>query len=116
MAAPSDLPIHIDDPWFGYIKEGRKTVEGKIAKGKALKMIVGCNLEISGNSGAVIRAQVTAVRRYGSFREYLSTEGLETTLPGITSINEGLAVYHKYYAPGIDAQLGVLAVEMMVIA
>ena len=106
------VAFHIGDPWFEHIITGQKIVEGKLAKGKALNMEVGSVLHISGNTGEVIECRVVAIRRYESFRNYLETEGLTKSLPGVTSIEDGLNVYNQYYQPGLDLTLGVLAVEL----
>lgn len=106
------IQIHIDDPWFGHIKSGKKNVEGKIAKGKALQMEKGKNIRIFGNKGDFLDCQILDIRKYYSFVEYLTTEGLARTLPGLSTIEEGLAVYARYYEPGLDQKLGVLAVQL----
>lgn len=106
------IKFHIGDPWFDFIIDGRKKVEGKVAKGKALLIKPGCILHISGDRGLVIECHVMAVRSYGSFIEYLEGEGLPATLPGIHSIEAGLAVYAQYYPLGLDKDLGVLAIEL----
>jgi ASC-1-like (ASCH) protein len=109
------IEFHIDEPWFEHIVEGRKVVEGKLAKGKALQMQVESILHISGNNGDVIECHITAIRPYSSFREYLESETLAKTLPGVTTIDAGLEVYQKYYEPGLDSKLGVLAIELQFI-
>ncbi len=106
------IEFHIDEPWFSHIVSGSKVVEGKLGKGKALQMQVGSILHISGNSGDVIECEVVAIRPHSSFREYLEHETLPRCLPGITTMEAGLEVYNKYFEPGLDAKLGVLAVEI----
>jgi ASC-1-like (ASCH) protein len=107
--------IHLDDPWFDYVANGAKTIEGKLSKGKSLLLSSGSCVVFHGNGGAFVRTKVTDIRKYGSIREYLETEGLARTLPGIETIDEGIAVYAKYYKPGLDVELGVLALELVLI-
>ena len=109
------MVIHIDDPWFEFIKTGRKTVEGKLAKGKALLLTSGSVFSITSNRGDILRARVKDVRRYSSFSEYLIREGLDKTLPDIPDLASGLEVYARYFAPGLDVQLGVLALDLEVV-
>jgi ASC-1-like (ASCH) protein len=106
------IEFRIGDPWFNFIIAGRKTIEGKLAKGKALQMKPGSVLHISGSGARIIECQVTAVRSYKSFIEYFGGEGLRKALPEVDSIENGLAVYAQYYPAGLDEQLGVLAVEL----
>ena len=108
----TSIAIHIDDPWFGFIRAGKKTVEGKLAKGKALLMTKGRTVSITGNDGSILTCVVADVRKYTSFDDYLMAEGLDRTLPGVTSLEDGLAVYAKYFEPGLDQSLGVLAIEL----
>ena len=71
----------------------------------------GTVLVINKSERGGVRAVVTDVRHYKSFEDYLSSEGLRTTLPGVTSIQEGVAVYRQFYSSADEAEHGVVAVE-----
>jgi len=107
------VEIHIDDPWYGFISCGRKTVEGKLNKGKASMMRVGHLIDVTSNRGERLTVRIKDVRQYGSFEEYLTQEGLERTLPSVGTMQEALAIYHSYYEPDLDKRLGVLALELV---
>ena len=108
----SEVDMEVDEPWFGYIASGVKTVEGRLARGKYARATRGTLFRISDKQGKSISARVVAVRRYTSLIVYLSQEGLRSTLPGITSIDAGVAVYSQFYEPGSDVEFGVLAIEL----
>jgi ASC-1-like (ASCH) protein len=108
------VEINIGDPWFAAVKSGRKTVEGRLDKGKFGKLRRGDVLVVSGSTGrkAPFLAVVRDVRRYGSFETYLVAEGMRNTLPGVTTVDEGIRVYRQFYSESAEREHGVLAIEM----
>jgi ASC-1-like (ASCH) protein len=109
------MEIHLDDPWYDLVARRVKSVEGRLASPKWAAVGVNSIWTIVSNDDRRITARVDAVRRYDSLTQYLKTEGLERTLPGIGSIDEGVAVYERYYPRGQDEILGVLAFEIAII-
>ena len=64
------------------------------------------------------RQVITRIKRktkYSSFRQYLEAECLSNCLPGISSLDQGVAVYHKYYSPADEVASGVVAIELEVL-
>jgi ASC-1-like (ASCH) protein len=53
-------------------------------------------------------------RTYSTFAEMLRSEGLEKCLPGIFSIEDGVAIYRQFYSKEEEAQFGVLAFKVIV--
>lgn len=108
--APID--VGLDDPWFGKVASGEKTIEGRLGTAKWRSIVVGDVWNIIGNDGRSVLARVTGIRPYKTFKEYLTQEGLAHTLPGVDTMVGGLAVYEQYYPRGRDEALGVLAFEL----
>lgn len=116
----SIVEINVSQPWFRHIRNGVKTVEGRLNKGKFRDMKSGDVLVISNTSGKrdssknnKVVAVVTKINQYDSFEEYLSREGLNSTLPGIKTISEGMAVYRQFYSPEDELKFGIAAVHII---
>ena len=110
------MELNVSQPWLRHIQEGRKNVEGRLNKGKFAEMAVGTILVIGGKSNskaAKTVAVVTKIRKYVSFEEYLTQEGLANTLPGVKTIKDGVDTYHKFYSVEDENKYGVLAIHLL---
>jgi ASC-1-like (ASCH) protein len=101
--------INISEPWFTYIQQGKKVIEGRLNKGtfKSLKkgeIITCCNEKKSFN------VKIINIKHYNSFEEYLIMEGLKRTLPNIKTLQDGLDIYYKYYNKADEQKYKVLAI------
>ena len=106
-----DYNISVSEPWFGYIKSGEKTIEGRKNKGDFKEMKPGNIVKWISKNDHVL-TKIVGKRAYSTFKEYLETEGLDKCLPGIETIEDGVGVYYKYYTPEDEAKYGVLAIEL----
>lgn len=109
--------LQVSAPWYGLMKAGKKTIEGRLNKGKFAEIRIGTVLHITPsssntNAGGFV-AVVTQINKYASFEQYLSQEGLLNCLPGIATIREGVAVYRKFYTAEMERELGVLAIHFV---
>jgi len=107
-------PIHISvsSHWFQFIKDGRKTVEGRLNKGKFSSIKKGDTLVISNNKQSVIVAVISNIIKYRTFEEYLVQEGLSRTLPGTRNIPDGVDIYRKFYNERMENEFGVLGIHL----
>uniref|UniRef100_A0A0E0BHL1 ASCH domain-containing protein n=1 Tax=Oryza glumipatula TaxID=40148 RepID=A0A0E0BHL1_9ORYZ len=53
-----------------------------------------------------------AIRKYASFSEMLQAEMISEVLPGISSIEQGVGVYRKFYTEEKESLYGVLAISV----
>ncbi len=105
----------VSEPWFSLIKTGLKTVEGRLNKGDFAQMKKGDEIVFSNDSfgyNRYCKVRIVNTKRYRTFHEYLSTEGLNKCLPGVDTINEGENIYHKYYSPEDAQRFGILAITV----
>jgi ASC-1-like (ASCH) protein len=111
--------ISVAAPWYGHLRAGRKCVEGRLAKGKFASLRVGSMLHIKPSSAASgahqegFVATVARVTRYASFEAYLSQEGLRNTLPGVSTVAGGVAIYRQFYSAVAEKENGVLAIQVV---
>lgn len=106
------------DEYFQYIKQGRKTVEGRApdSSGKVdyTEMKRGDLLVLTNtDTGEQLTVIIEQSIHYDSVEEMLQAEGLDDCLPGTETIEEGV---EKYYAiPGYKERIqqgGVFAIRI----
>tara|TARA_Y100000816_G_scaffold289823_1_gene277098 strand:- start:4 stop:417 length:414 start_codon:yes stop_codon:yes gene_type:complete len=119
----------VQEPWFSLIKNGQKSVEGRLNKGDFSKMKPGdiviwtnaINVNEKGKVKTLVRKVKTKIIRianYSSFYNMIKTERLKNTLPapGIKTIQDGVNnVYYKFYNPKDEKEKGVKAICLRVL-
>ena len=101
--------IHCDDPWFSYIRQGVKPVEGR-KKTHSYKKIIAGDFIIFSNGKESFKVLVTEVREYDSLEQYFEDVTLEKALPGIATIEEGLNIYYQWTTEEKIKQYGFLGI------
>ncbi|WP_457619653.1 HisA/HisF-related TIM barrel protein [Methanopyrus sp.] len=105
------LRVHhmgLEEEYLNLIKEGKKTVEGRVKDDKRVRIKPGDKILFNRR----LLVKVVDVREYDSFEEMLREEGLENVLPNVDSIEEGIEVYRRFYSSGKEKMFGVLAIEI----
>lgn len=100
MSGGQQYTKDVSEPWFSLIKVGLKTVEGRLGKKEFAEMKEGDVITFTNNQMPFERqfnVKITQINNYNTFREYLSSEGLEKCLPGIDTLEQGVEVYYQYY-------------------
>ena len=113
----SSYRISIQNPGFNLIKSHKKTVEGRLDKGVFSHLQVGDTVYwYHTQTGEEVKTNIENITKYPSFTSYLSTEGLETTLPldTIDTIDKGVDLYYRYYTPEKEQMCGVLALQLKI--
>ncbi|KAI5652950.1 hypothetical protein M9H77_30137 [Catharanthus roseus] len=101
-----DFELHVQEPFFSELKDGRKTVEGRCANGSHNCILRGALILFN----KCLLLQVQDVHRYASFLEMLQAESLQRVLPGVTTYEEGVHVYRQFYTEEKESLNGVLAI------
>lgn len=103
------------------IRGGKKTIEGRLAKGKFLDIKPGDIISLrediyehgvlvlSVNSG--LKIKVESIERFDSFATMLKTVDYKPVIPSANSFDEALAVYRRYYSPEDEGIFGVIAIR-----
>ena len=99
------LSMSVQEPWFGFIKNGKKSIEVRLARQKYLSLHKGDFVNIND-----LEVEILDVKIYPSFRELLLKEGIEKVLPGITNLKDAVGTYRRFYNEIEEKQLGVLAI------
>ena len=127
------ISIEISEPYFSFIKNGTKKVEGrKISpKWKNLKignkMLITCNTFKTNNNKIVESFQpkipffvkIKNIRYYhpscgiqDPLTEYLIKEGLDKVLPGIKTLSDGRNIYLQWSTLEEINKYGMMAIEI----
>lgn len=105
------------------ILAGRKTIEGRLNKGKFAEYQVGDTVslrrDIRGNDGVLrdgepnaAHVEVVAIREYPTFLAMVTAEGFKHVIPSAKTPEEAADEYNKYYSAEDQASFGVLAIEI----
>jgi ASC-1-like (ASCH) protein len=101
--------------YVNMIKEGRKTIEGRINSGMFSNLREGQLVRffyMGYDSGEVV-CKITKLKIYNSFEEMLTEEGHEPCLPDAPSLDAAISTYHKI--PGYTERArnsGVVAIHL----
>lgn len=102
---------------------GRKTVEGRLNKGKFAEYCVGDEVRLrrdyrdengvlqDGELDAA-RVNVVAIRHYPDFLSMVKAEGYRRVIPDAVDIQAAADEYNKYYSADDQAYYGVLAIQV----
>ncbi len=109
--------VSVSEPWFSLISLGLKSVEGRKNTSRFAEMQVGDIVIWTNNNFGPrsVRTRITGKNVYTTFKKYLETEGLDKCLPGINTIDQGVAVYYEYYTPKDEKDFGVVAIKIEIV-
>lgn len=99
--------LHVQEPFLNHIQMGLKCIEGRLGKPKYRSLVPDQLLCFND----VCSVHLTAVHAYTSFRALLEAESLETVLPGVKTVSEGVDVYYRFYTAEEERQWGVVALH-----
>lgn len=100
---------------------GRKTVEGRLKKGKFALYRVGDIIALrrdirdadgilhDGEPGQA-RVMVVAIRQYATFFDMVTAEGYANVIPEARSAAEAAETYNRFYSAEDEARYGVLGI------
>lgn len=104
---------HRAEPYFTFVKNGQKTIEGRIKKEKYREIYSGDHIVIYNEEETEsFEVVVLGVRTYLSFQEMLLKEPLQTVLPNASSVEDGINIYRRFYSPEQEKEYGVVALEI----
>jgi len=101
----SKFSLSVEDPWLFKIQTGIKTIEGRRGHPDKFKHWIGAKVHFF-NKDRKIPVRVVAIRHYPNLYDYLNAEGFEKVVPGLTTYQEAIDEYHKYYSDQAIADAG----------
>lgn len=106
---------NVSEPWFSFMEDGTKQVEGRLCLGDFAVMNEGDIITFTNDEMGFERMFTVTIKqiiKYDNFREYLECEMLEKCLPLVDNIEDGLQVYYKYYSRENELKYGVRAFRL----
>jgi ASC-1-like (ASCH) protein len=106
---------------------GRKTIEGRLNRGKFSQYKVGDIVHLrrdwrdahgvlhDGEPDAA-RVRVVAIRHYATFLEMIQAEDWQQVIPRAGSDEAAVEEYNKYYSADDQQRYGVLAIEIRLVS
>lgn len=99
---------HLCEPYFSLIKNGEKTVEGRLNKGSNKKVNIGDYFKFYNDNGEEFLVKIYDIKKFPSFKSMLERY-IKEALPGIEDINDGIAVYRRFYSEEDENEYSVNA-------
>ncbi len=105
--------LNVREPYFTLIKNGTKTIEGRLYDGKFKDFNIGDKIKfINGDNFCI--CEIVGLRTYKNFHELLKRETLKKTLPGVRYSLQGVAIYNNFYKEKLDKGIKALAIELKI--
>lgn len=107
------LDLNVQQVYFEAIKNGTKTIEGRLAKEKFRKLKAGDNIRFSNNEGtqSVVRS-VAAIHIYPTFEDSFKVQDFKQAVPNVNTIAEAVQIYEQFYTKQMQREYGVVFIEL----
>lgn len=106
---------HRAEPYFTFLKNGQKTVECRVRKGKYGFVQPGDEIVVYNEEETDrIHTRVKRVTSYPTFKKMLEVEELRKVLPNVDSVDQAVEIYRGFYTPDQEKEFGVVAIEVKV--
>ena len=102
------MDINVQEPYFSFLKNGQKTIEGRLGKKKWLQLKKDENLIVNKS----LKLKIISITKYKSFEEMLIFEGIKNAIPDKKNLKDAVNVYRKFYSIEDEKKYGVVAVKV----
>lgn len=103
------ISLSVQEPYASLILQGRKTVEGRLNRGKFATVQVGDRVLVNDQ----VEFTISAKHQYTSFREMLEHEGVARVIPDAANLEAAVQVYYQFYIPEEEREFGVVGLELV---
>ncbi|MFO7807444.1 MAG: ASCH domain-containing protein [Candidatus Moraniibacteriota bacterium] len=100
--------INVQEPYYDYIINGQKTIEGRLNKGKFSLMQIGDHLLINNE----FKCKIKRKTNYKSFQSMIESEGVKSVVPDKKGIQEATNVYYNFFTKEQEQKFGVVAIKI----
>ena len=107
--------MNLNSPWYEHVVAGRKRYEGRRRTEKTDAIQVGDVITFSHATDSArppCTRTVIALHAFDTFRDALDALPLEDVLPGVTSVDMGVAVYARFVSLPTQIRDGVVMLEL----
>lgn len=120
------IEIGIDSEVLRKIRDGRKTIEGRLARGKFLDIKIGDTISVREDfyvDGVIanvkedaLRVKVVAIEKFDDFRSMLKAIGFKKAIPDAMTLDEACIEYIRFYSEASQKEHGVLGISFQVVS
>jgi len=104
---------HRAEPYFTFVKNGQKTIEIRLQKGKYLLIKPGDHIIVYNKEETdEFEVEVLDTRKYKTFQELLKNEDIKKVLPDKDNFKDVLKTPYQFYTKEQEKEFGVLAIEI----
>jgi ASC-1-like (ASCH) protein len=107
--------MNLNSPWYEHVVAGRKLYEGRRRTEKTEAIKVGDVITFNhatDNARPPCTRTVVALHTFDTFRDALESLPLEDVLPGVASVDTGVAVYARFVSLPTQIRDGVVMLEL----
>ena len=104
--------MKLSEPWYTYVKEGKKNIEGRIYDAKRKLLKIGDKIIFTDeNNDNEIEKEIIHLKIFENFDSAIRYAKLKNILPGINTYKEGVKLYNSIpgYAEG-SKEFGVILI------
>lgn len=107
------LELKVQQVYIDAITNGTKTIEGRLAKDKYLKLRQGDRVKFFNNAGTQsVAKKVVAIHRYSTFEAAFTEQDYKKAVPNAKDISDAASVYEQFYPKALQAKLGIVFIEL----
>ena len=111
-----DHRFTVQEPWFSHIKSGKKTVEGRLKRGRFEHIGNGDKITwVNRETNEEVHTEVTKHDTYKNVDAMIDKVGAKTLLPGVKTKEEAKEVYDKFYSKERQDKHEAIALHLKVI-
>lgn len=117
QAQPRLHHLKLSNPWWALVHDGTKSIEGRVNDAKKQMMCIGDHITFDDDlEQQSFTAEIIDRTVYPDFKSMILGSGLKNILPGVHSVEDGVAIYNSFpcYADLVQ-QHGAVAFHLKVV-
>ncbi|MCL5094101.1 MAG: ASCH domain-containing protein [Patescibacteria group bacterium] len=109
-------PTHRTEPYFSLVREGKKTIEVRLNRGKFKEMKPGDLIEVQNNEETdQYLVKIIDIRKYRDSNEMFENEDFKMVNPNASTIEETISGIREFYSRENEKKHGINAIEVQVV-
>ncbi len=108
--------LPLNDIWYDHIASGKKVYEGQLFEGQLKQIAPGDIIEFTRRSNKItMHCIVNARMEFPTYRRAMEKLGLCNVLPGVETIEDGVAVYRQWHTEADELKYGVMMLNISIL-
>jgi ASC-1-like (ASCH) protein len=94
------------------MKDGTKTIEGRLAKDKYVLLKIGNIITFSNDEGTELKKKIIDIYKFPTFKEAFKKINYKKAVPAANSAKEAINLYYSFYPLEEQLKYGVFLFEI----